>query len=77
MERFEIVCGTDQGRIRSGNEDAVFGDPAQGVAVLADGMGGYAAGEVASRLAVDEVHAELVSALPHLLTLHPDSLGPA
>lgn len=77
MDRFEFVCGTDQGRVRSGNEDAVFGDGELGVAVLADGMGGYAAGEVASRLAVDEVRAELASALPHLMTLHPDALGAA
>ncbi|WP_054018965.1 PP2C family protein-serine/threonine phosphatase [Piscinibacter sakaiensis] len=54
--------------VRSGNEDAVYGHPGLGLAVLADGMGGYAAGEVASRLAVDEIRAELESALPHLDT---------
>ena len=52
--------------VRSGNEDAVYADPAMGFAVLADGMGGYAAGEVASRLAIEEIRAELESALPHL-----------
>lgn len=77
MERYEIVCATDQGRVRSGNEDAVFGDAELSLAVLADGMGGYAAGEVASRLAVDEVHSELASALPHLATLHSDAVGTA
>lgn len=77
MERYEIVCASDQGRVRSGNEDAVASDAALGVAVLADGMGGYAAGEVASRLAVDEVSAELGSAMPHLLTLGAEALGAA
>ena len=64
---YEIVCITDVGRVRTGNEDAVFGEPDLGLAILADGMGGYAAGEVASRLAVDEVRSELSSSLPLLL----------
>lgn len=68
MDRYEIVCGTHQGMVRSGNEDAVYCHPGLGLAVLADGMGGYAAGEIASRLAVDEIRAELESALPHLDT---------
>ena len=67
MAAFEIVCLTDVGRVRTGNEDAVFSEPELGLAVLADGMGGYAAGEVASQLAVDEVRSELCSSLPLLL----------
>ena len=67
MAAYEIVCITDVGRVRTGNEDAVFGEPELGFAILADGMGGYAAGEVASRLAVDEVRSELGSSLPLLL----------
>ena len=66
MDRYEIVCGTHQGMVRSGNEDAVYAHAGFGLAILADGMGGYAAGEIASRLAVDEIRAELESALPHL-----------
>lgn len=66
MDRYEIVCDTHQGMVRSGNEDAVYGHSGFGLAILADGMGGYAAGEIASRLAVDEIRAELESALPHL-----------
>jgi PPM family protein phosphatase len=68
MDRYEIVCNTHQGMVRSGNEDAVYAHPGFGLAILADGMGGYAAGEIASRLAVDEIRAELESALPHLDT---------
>ena len=67
MARIEIVTVTDPGKVRSGNEDAVGADAGLGLAILADGMGGYAAGEVASKLAVDEVSAELVTALPLLL----------
>lgn len=48
---YEFACLTDRGRIRANNEDAVFIDPARGLAVLADGMGGYNAGEVASGMA--------------------------
>ncbi len=46
---------TDVGRTRAHNEDHVGCDAAAGVAVLADGMGGYNAGEVASALAVEAV----------------------
>ncbi|MCL2346034.1 MAG: Stp1/IreP family PP2C-type Ser/Thr phosphatase [Desulfobulbus sp.] len=47
----EMVARTDPGLLRSRNEDAVFADAALGVAILADGMGGYNAGEVASGMA--------------------------
>ncbi len=46
---------TDTGRVRANNEDAVAVVPALGLVVLADGMGGYNAGEVASTLATQVV----------------------
>ncbi len=46
----EIVTRSDVGRVRTHNEDAVYVNPAFGLAILADGMGGYNAGEVASTM---------------------------
>jgi len=48
----EIAAATHTGMVRSHNEDTVGSDPGIGLAVLADGMGGYNAGEVASGIAV-------------------------
>ena len=50
--RLEFAWRTDRGRLRPGNEDAVAVYPDSGLVVVADGMGGARAGEVASRLAV-------------------------
>src|SRR5579863_673084 len=47
---------TDLGRKRACNEDAFFLDDALGLYIVADGMGGHAAGEVASREAVDTLY---------------------
>lgn len=51
--QLEFFSALDTGRARSNNEDAVRIDEAIALAVLADGMGGYNAGEVASAMAVD------------------------
>ena len=50
---------TDVGCVRTNNEDAVAVDETRALAVLADGMGGYNAGEVASAMAVERIGAEL------------------
>ena len=47
----EIVTATDSGMVRSHNEDSIVADASSGFVILADGMGGYNAGEVASGIA--------------------------
>jgi PPM family protein phosphatase len=56
FEFFDIV---DTGRARTNNEDSVAIEPACALAVLADGMGGYNAGEVASQMATSFIRTEL------------------
>jgi protein phosphatase len=46
---------SDVGRRRESNEDAFLVDARSDLYIIADGMGGYAAGEVASRIAVDSL----------------------
>lgn len=50
---FSFAGHTDVGRVRARNEDALLQQPLRGLAAVADGMGGHAAGDVASRIAVD------------------------
>jgi protein phosphatase len=54
----KVVCEarSDVGRKRKGNEDAVFLNPDLQLYVVADGMGGHAAGEVAAKIAVDSIN---------------------
>jgi protein phosphatase len=59
----EIVSQTDPGMVRSHNEDSVAYEQACGLAVLADGMGGYNAGEVASGIAASVVITEITQHL--------------
>ena len=55
----EAVHATDPGMVRSHNEDSVMARADLGLAVLADGMGGYNAGEVASGIAVALIENEM------------------
>ena len=58
---YEFCAQTDQGLVRNNNEDAVAVDSNTGLCLLADGMGGYNAGEVASAMAVSFLHQELTA----------------
>lgn len=51
----QIGFKTDPGKTRSINEDALFVMPKQNVYIVADGVGGHNAGELASRTAVMEM----------------------
>lgn len=56
---YEFCTQTHPGLLRENNEDAAAFDESSGLAVLADGMGGYNAGEVASSMATTFIHTEL------------------
>ena len=58
-----LECGalSDQGKVRTSNEDYYVADARSKIFVVADGMGGHAAGEIASRMTAEKV-AEILSA---------------
>jgi protein phosphatase len=62
-DALEIVSQTNPGMVRAHNEDSVAQELACGLVVLADGMGGYNAGEVASGIAVSVVATEICQRL--------------
>lgn len=64
--QLEIANCSDTGQKRPHNEDSTGSDPRLGLAILADGMGGYKAGEVASAIAVTSIMAAVRTGLPKL-----------
>lgn len=64
MAAFRWGAVTDTGRVRQVNEDGVLAE--HPVWVVADGMGGHAAGEVASHIATETLRAEVVGRAPTL-----------
>lgn len=70
-QALEIAVRSDAGLVRPHNEDSLYADSARGIAVVADGMGGYNAGEVASGMATSLLGAELEK----LLAAHDGKRG--
>jgi protein phosphatase len=64
MSTITMIGMTDPGMVRLENEDSIGTHPEAGLAVLADGMGGHQAGEVASHMAVDVITRYLTDPYP-------------
>src|SRR5213076_1936281 len=62
LTRYRCAARTDVGMKREHNEDSFLLNEDIGLYVVCDGMGGHAGGETASRLAVQTVEKELISA---------------
>lgn len=71
-DALEIVSQTHPGMVRAHNEDSVACEAACGLVVLADGMGGYNAGEVASGIAVSVTAMEIVHRLQNASPIDRD-----
>ncbi|MDH2917719.1 MAG: Stp1/IreP family PP2C-type Ser/Thr phosphatase [Sideroxydans sp.] len=63
IQALKTVSKTHPGMVRAHNEDSVSVDVAAGLVVLADGMGGYNAGEVASGIAISVTTTEIARRL--------------
>jgi protein phosphatase len=62
MSSLQMMGKSDAGMVRDHNEDCFLVVPESGLAILADGMGGHLAGEVASAMAIDQVTQYLLKA---------------
>jgi serine/threonine protein phosphatase PrpC len=64
MNNFDFGLGTHTGLVRELNEDSHLALPKLGLWVIADGMGGHEAGEVASGIAILEIGRSIEQGMP-------------
>jgi serine/threonine protein phosphatase PrpC len=76
MARYKSSGKTDVGRVRKHNEDSFLRDDELGLYVVADGLGGHAAGEVASEEAVYTIRAWVRRERPRVVSLLEDPYDP-
>ncbi len=69
----ELASNSDVGRRRAHNEDSSAIDPGNGLLIIADGMGGYRAGEVASAVAISTIVKHIRRRLPQIEPQQIDS----
>ncbi|MCX6131175.1 MAG: Stp1/IreP family PP2C-type Ser/Thr phosphatase [Proteobacteria bacterium] len=76
QRKVHAVGCTDIGRVRSTNQDSMLVDNETGLYIVADGMGGHAGGEIASRICIEQVKVEVAHRINAELVAqaksHPD-----